>query len=90
MNSLSMIPTAKTLDFLDTWRAIHSDEKIIQALERSRGKTQEYADAILRGWERDGYPKTKDERVKASVAKEKNQAAPIPVSYDLAGIPETF
>ena len=69
MNSIGMMPTAKTLDYLDTWKAMHSEEKIMLALDKAKGKSQEYADKILRGWEKDGYPPTKEERVNSFTPK---------------------
>lgn len=66
MMSIGMFPNGQTADYLDTWKAIHSDEKIMLALDKAKGKNQKYADSILRGWEKDGYPMTKEERVNSA------------------------
>jgi Replication initiation and membrane attachment protein (DnaB). len=69
MNSIGMFPNADTSNLIDTWKAMHSDEKIMLALDKAKGKNQKYADTILRGWEKDGYPLTKEERAKSFAPK---------------------
>ena len=41
---------------IDEWKTVHSDEWILKAIAKSQGKHSNYVDAILAGWERDGYP----------------------------------
>lgn len=66
MLSQGMFPNATTPDFLETWREKHTDERIIQAVQLSKGKVQKYVDSILVGWEANGYPLTREERIEAA------------------------
>lgn len=66
--SSGIIPNAKTLDFLTLWRGadedgerIHTDERVIQAIQAHPGKAQEYIDRVLISWQANGYPKTREE-----------------------------
>ena len=64
MQSIGMWPNSNTGIMLTEWRAKHTDSWIIAALDRSKGKNQNYADKILLGWEAAGYPKSRDEQVR--------------------------
>jgi hypothetical protein len=66
MQKSGILPGSMTADFLTTWRAIHADARIIQAIEVSKGKNEKYINAVLRGWEKDGYPPTREERIAAA------------------------
>lgn len=64
LESLSGGLNSNTPRFVDTWREKHTDEWILKAVEMSKGKSIKYADSILIGWEANGYPKSREERVK--------------------------
>lgn len=64
---------SNTPRFVDTWREVHSDEWILKAIEMSEGKNIKYVDTILVGWEAEGYPKSREERVAERKAKAKPQ-----------------
>ncbi len=52
--------------FVDTWKEKHPFERIMEAitLAKTKGrKPVQYVDSILIGWEANGYPKTREERV---------------------------
>jgi DNA-binding transcriptional ArsR family regulator len=52
--------------FVDTWREKHDESRIMQAIELAQTKGRkpvQYVDAILMGWESNGYPKTREEKV---------------------------
>lgn len=51
---------------VDVWKEKHPFERIMQAIDvaKSKGrKPVQYVDSILIGWEANGYPKTREERV---------------------------
>lgn len=54
---------------IDDWIKEHDDDRIIQALDLSAGKSVKYADVILCRWKRGGYPKTREQMTQASVAR---------------------
>jgi len=72
MQQAGMYPNSTTPQLLAEWRKVHSDEWIIKAIERSKGKNQNYADKILLGWEAEGYPKPR-----AELVTERKQYAPV-------------
>lgn len=82
MNSIGMFPNGETGKLIDTWKAMHSDEKIMLALDKAKGKNQKYADTILRGWEKDGYPPTKEDRVNAFTPKKAYTSSRMPPMRD--------
>jgi hypothetical protein len=52
--------------FVDTWKEKHPVERIMEAiaLAKTTGrKPVQYVDSILVGWEANGYPKTREQRV---------------------------
>lgn len=64
--------------FVDTWKEKHSFEKILEAiaLAKTKGrKPVQYVDSILIGWEANGYPKTRDERVNEKRANGKQESS---------------
>jgi len=53
-------------DLISTWLDIHTMEWILKAIRITAGKgihTQAYVDGVLKGWERDGYPKPRTKKV---------------------------
>jgi DnaD/phage-associated family protein len=55
--------------FVDTWLEKHPLEKILEAIEVAKEKgarSEKYVDKVLIGWEANGYPKTREEQVKAA------------------------
>lgn len=59
----------QTADLVNTWLEKHSDEWIFEAIEIAKGKnarSEKYVDSILIGWEANGYPKTRDEKVQGA------------------------
>lgn len=57
----------RTPIFVDKWREHHTDEWILKAvaLTKEKGAGVEYCDVILQGWEANGYPKTREQKVEA-------------------------
>lgn len=59
---------SNTPKFVDTWLEKHPVERIVQAIEVAREKgarSVKYVDEVLVTWEANGYPLTRDERIKA-------------------------
>lgn len=55
--------------FVDTWKEKHPVERIMEAiaLAKTTGrKPVQYVDSILIGWEANGYPKSRDEKIQAA------------------------
>jgi DNA replication protein DnaD len=71
-----------TRDLVTTWREKHTDEWIIKALDMSRGKNQKYTDAILINWEANGYPPTREEKVKNARSNHQSNRVPVPAQSD--------
>ena len=60
LNSLSA-------DYINTWLEKHTTEWILKAIPSGKGAgTLKYTDAVLIGWEANGYPKSREERVKGA------------------------
>lgn len=58
---------SQTADMIDTWMERHTDDWIFRAIEIAAdngAKHQNYVDKILVGWEANGYPKTREEKVR--------------------------
>lgn len=56
-------------DLIATWLEKHTNEWIFKAIEISqakRARSANYVDSILIGWEANGYPKSRDEKVKGA------------------------
>jgi DnaD/phage-associated family protein len=54
---------------VDTWKEKHPLERILQAvgIAKTKGaRSEKYVDKVLIGWEANGYPKTREEQVKAA------------------------
>jgi DNA replication protein DnaD len=54
-------------DIIDTWLNAHTNERIFQAVAigaNKKARTIKYIDEILIGWEANGYPKSRDQRIK--------------------------
>lgn len=66
MQSIGMFPNSMTHSMIEVWLEKHSVEWIIKALEKSKGKNQNYVDKVLVGWEANGYPKTREELIAAA------------------------
>ena len=53
--------------FVDIWKEKHTRDRILEAIAIAKQKGQRmpvsYVDAILMGWEANGYPKTREEQV---------------------------
>jgi hypothetical protein len=66
MTAQGMFTNPQTADYLRDWRKVHPDERIIQAIEKSAGTNQKYVDTMLLGWDANGYPPTREERIAAA------------------------
>ena len=58
---------SNTPRFVDTLKEKHSTEWILKAISiafEKRARSMKYVDTILIGWEANGYPKSREERVK--------------------------
>ena len=58
-----------TADMIEVWMEKHTDEWILKAIEIARAKkarSANYVDSILVGWEANGYPKNRDQRVQGA------------------------
>lgn len=58
-----------TADLVNTWLEKHLDEWILKAIEIAKAKgarSEKYVDSILIGWEANGYPKTRDQKVQGA------------------------
>ncbi|MBI5933286.1 MAG: DnaD domain protein [Chloroflexi bacterium] len=56
-------------DLIQTWLEKHTDEWIAKAFEiakAKRARSANYVDTILIGWEANGYPKSRDEKVQGA------------------------
>lgn len=76
-------------DLISTWIEKHSDEWIFKAIEIARSKgarSEKYVDSILIGWEANGYPKTRDEKVKASKKSVKGRTQDEKIASILRGV----
>lgn len=72
--------TSDVTRYVDTWREKHSGEWILKALAIAKEKgarSLKYVDSILIGWEANGYPKTREQKVEA--AKGGNGRKPVSV-----------
>jgi DnaD/phage-associated family protein len=59
---------SNTPKFVDTWLEEHSVEWILKAIKITRdnnARSLKYIDEILIGWEANGYPKTREEKVQS-------------------------
>lgn len=64
---------AMDAELIEYWLPKHTDFWIEEALKRTKAKgarSAQYADTILQGWEANGYPKTREERVQERKAKQ--------------------
>lgn len=69
LETLSGALNSMTPGYVDTWLEKHTNEWIVKAITeaKSRGaRSIKYIDQILVGWEANGYPKSRDERVDAA------------------------
>lgn len=60
---------SSSADLIETWMEKHTDAWISKALEMAAengARHQNYVDRILIGWEANGYPKSRDEKVKGA------------------------
>jgi DNA-binding MarR family transcriptional regulator len=65
------VPT-DTARLIDTWLEKHPPGRILQALDVTREKharSPKYVDSILKGWETNGYPPTREQQVLAKAFK---------------------
>jgi len=54
-------------DLISTWMEKHTDDWVFKAIGMAiakKARSEKYVDSILIGWEADGYPKARSERVK--------------------------
>lgn len=68
--------------YVDKWKEKHSLYWILKAVEITKEKkatSYKYTDSILIGWEANGYPKSREEKVNERRG-EKKEAAPTPLS----------
>ncbi len=59
---------SSSADLISTWLEKHTNEWIIKAIELTQSKkvrSEKYVDSILIGWEANGYPASRDEKVAA-------------------------
>lgn len=57
---------SNTPKFVDAWKEKHEPPRILQAIgiaTEKKARSMKYVDEILIGWEANGYPKTREERV---------------------------
>lgn len=69
-----------TADLIATWLENHEDVWIFKAIEiadANKAKSANYVDAVLIGWEANGYPKTRSEKVQGA---KRNDSKPRPSS----------
>lgn len=60
---------SSSADLISTWLEKHTDEWIFLAIELAKGKGarhQNYVDKILIGWEANGYPQSREEKVQGA------------------------
>jgi DnaD/phage-associated family protein len=60
---------ANSADMIDAWMSVHTDEWILKAIEMAKAKrarSANYVDSILIGWEANGYPQTRDQKVEGA------------------------
>ncbi len=58
---------SNTPKFVDAWKETHTCEWILKAIgvaRENKARSVKYVDEILLGWEANGYPKSREERVK--------------------------
>lgn len=63
---------SQSADMIDTWMEQHKDEWIFKAMqmaEDNAARHQNYVDKILIGWEANGYPKSREEKVQKAKSK---------------------
>lgn len=68
--------------YVDKWKEKHSIFWILKAIEMTKAKkatSYKYTDSILIGWEANGYPKSREEKVKERRGENK-ETAPAPSS----------
>lgn len=60
---------SESADLIGTWMEKHPDEWIFKAIQKAAAKGarhQNYVDSILIGWEANGYPKSREEKVQGA------------------------
>jgi len=65
--------SSNTPKFVDAWLERHTPARILEAIQiakEKKGRSTNYVDAILTGWDIDGYPKTREERAAERKAKQ--------------------
>jgi hypothetical protein len=73
---LGIIPNQNTGQYIDDWKLHHTDDWILKAIELAKikkARSEKYVDAILVGWEANGYPKPRQERVREATKKTNSQ-----------------
>ena len=63
---LRIVPNALTAQMIADWKLHHTDDWILRAIHVAKDKgarSANYVDSILVGWEANGYPKPRKERV---------------------------
>ena len=73
MENCGMFPNSTTPQLVGDWISEHSTEWILNAIERGKGKNQNYVDKILIGWKANGYPKSRQQQIDAARAPGDNQ-----------------
>lgn len=74
---------SNTPKFVDAWKERHTPVRILEAiaLAKTKGrKPVQYVDEILIGWEANGYPKTREERVSEKRGNGNGKHPPPPVN----------
>lgn len=66
---------SESADLIGTWMEKHTDEWIFMALQKAEAKGarhQNYVDSILIGWEANGYPKSREDKVLGAKTRRKD------------------
>lgn len=79
LESLTGSLNSNTPKFVDTWLEKHTPEWILKAIgiaSENKARSVKYVDTILVGWEADGYPKTRDEKIRERKQQSSKQPQP--------------
>lgn len=76
---------SNTPKFVDAWKEKHEPARILQAIgiaKEKKARSLKYVDEILIGWEANGYPKTREERVNEKRSNGNGKAPAEPPQFD--------
>lgn len=75
---------ARDADLLNEWAEKHTEEWILKAIgiaQNAGARSSAYVDRVLIGWEANGYPKPREQKVKEAKANDNKQPKRQPVEY---------